>query len=322
MALPLGFSTVGLVTFVLMTFLIATTVNTFAMEAAVLFTPAFLFVYPEIVPAFPDLALQGAIGLALFVELFGYTSSVTAYWYRGQVDWNIAKTILVISVPVAVVARTVSYFVPSSALKVLFGGMLLVLSAVLFQAHRHGSSVSDWVAGTPFEKLLPSDSSELRSDGGERLDETRGTSELRSDGGTPAVTPFDRFDKIIAGIGGAMAGLVGIAIGELSQTLLTVRKRIPIRLSTGTSALVLHGTIVSALVTNLFLLHYAPASLSGHHFTVPFGFGLIAGLACTAGGQMGAFLNSRVPERRTIQTMMVAYSLVGLLTLVRVFFLG
>ncbi|WP_458208270.1 TSUP family transporter [Haladaptatus sp. NG-SE-30] len=305
MALPLGFSPVGLATFVLLTFLIATTVNTFAMEAAVLFTPAFLFVYPEIVPAFPDLALQGAIGLALFVELFGYTSSVSAYWFRGQVDWDIAKAILVVSVPVAVVARTVSYFVPSAALKVLFGGMLLVLSVILFQAHRHGSSVADWVAGTPFEKLLPSDSPPTRTDGG-----------------TPAVTPFDRFDKTIAGIGGAMAGLVGIAIGELSQTLLTVRKRVPIRLSTGTSALVLHGTIVSALVTNLFLLRYAPASLSGHHFTIPFGFGLVAGLACTLGGQMGAFLNSRVPEKRTIQTMIVAYSLVGILTLVRVFVLG
>ncbi len=53
MSLPLGFSPLGLAAFVLLTFVICTTVNTFAMEAAVLFTPAFLFVYPKLVPAFP-----------------------------------------------------------------------------------------------------------------------------------------------------------------------------------------------------------------------------------------------------------------------------
>ncbi|WP_266078968.1 sulfite exporter TauE/SafE family protein [Haladaptatus caseinilyticus] len=303
MSLPLGFSPVGLVAFVLLTFAICTTVNTFAMEAAVLFTPAFLFVYPKLVPAFPDLALQGAIGLALFVELFGYTSSVTAFWLRGQVNWGIAKSILVVSIPVAIVARAVSYFVPSSALKMLFGGMLLVLSGILYDAHRDGKSLSDWVSGTRLESFLSSRDA------------------VRTDGGTP-VTQFDGFDQAIAGVGGSMAGLVGIAIGELAQTLLTVRKKIPIRHSTGTSALVLHGTIVSALAANLVLLRYAPAALSGHHFTVPFGFGLVAGLTCIVGGQMGALLNSRVPEKRTVQTMMVVYSLVGVLTLFRVIVLG
>ncbi|EFW93843.1 hypothetical protein ZOD2009_01830 [Haladaptatus paucihalophilus DX253] len=301
MSLPLGFSPTGLAFFVLLTFLIATTVNTFAMEAAVLFTPAFLFVYPELVPAFPDLALQGAIGLALFVELFGYTSSVSAYWFRGQVDWTVAKAVLAVSVPVAIVARAVSYFVPSTALKVLFGGMLLVLSFVLYLSHRDGKSLGDLV-----------DASRLFGD----------SSRIRTDGGTPDTTQFDRFDRTIAGVGGAMAGLVGIAIGELAQTLLTVRKNVSIRISTGTSALILHGTIVSALVANLLLLRYAPESFSGHDFTVPFEFGLVAGVTCAVGGQTGAFLNSRVPEHRTVQTMTVVYSLVGVFTLVRVFALG
>ncbi|ODR82364.1 hypothetical protein BG842_01225 [Haladaptatus sp. W1] len=301
MSLPLGFSPTGLAFFVLLTFLIATTVNTFAMEAAVLFTPAFLFVYPELVPAFPDLALQGAIGLALFVELFGYTSSVSAYWFRGQVDWTVAKAVLAVSVPVAIVARAVSYFVPSAALKVLFGGMLLVLSFVLYLSHRDGKSLGDLV-----------DASRLFGD----------SSRIRTDGGTPDSSQFDRFDRTIAGVGGAMAGLVGIAIGELAQTLLTVRKNVSIRISTGTSALILHGTIVSALVANLLLLRYAPESFSGHNFTVPFEFGLVAGVTCAVGGQTGAFLNSRVPEHRTVQTMTVVYSLVGVFTLVRVFVLG
>lgn len=289
MALPLGFSAIGLLTFLLLTFTIATTVNTFAMEAAVLFVPAFLFVYPEVVPAFPDVPLQAAIGLALFVELFGYTSSVSAYYYRGHVDLDVAKAILIVSIPVAVLTRALSYFAPSTALKVLFGGLLILLSAVLFKAHQ----------GEEHAK------------------------EVAADGGTPvsAASTFDRYDQLVAGLGGAMAGFVAIAIGELTQTLLTVRKRVSIRVSTGTSALVLHGTIVGALVTNLLLLKYAPPAFSGHDFTVPFGFGLVAGLACAFGGQAGAFINSRVPEDVTIKAMMTVYSLVGAFMLYRIFFL-
>ncbi|WP_137286500.1 TSUP family transporter [Halorussus salinisoli] len=290
MALPLGFTAIGLITFVLLTFAICTTVNTFAMEAAVLFVPAFLFVYPELVPAFPDVTLQAAIGLALFVELFGYTSSVSAYYYREQIDLGVAKAILVVSVPIAVFTRSLSYFAPSTVLKLLFGGMLIVLSAILFRAHTGHEDHAEGVA---------------------------------ADGGQPAshASTFDRYDRLVAGAGGAMAGFVAIAIGELTQTLLTVRKGISIRLSTGTSALVLHGTIVAALVTNLLLLRFAPPSFSGHHFTVPFDFGLVAGLTCLVGGQAGAFVNSRVSEQTTVRAMMVVYSLVGAFVLFRVFFL-
>lgn len=305
MALPLGFSPTGLVTFVLLTFVICTTVNTFAMEAAVLFVPAFIYVYPELVPAFPSVPLQAAIGLALFVELFGYSSSVAAYYLRGQVDLSLAKAVLIVSVPVAVVTRALSYYAPSTALKLLFGGMLLVLAFVLFQAHRHGTTFVDWLEGSRFEWLLP-DESPVATDGGHTgIDSHPGRN-------------FDRFDRVIAGFGGAMAGFVAIAIGELTQVLLTVRHRIPIRISTGTSALVLHGTIVAALVTNVALLEFAPPAFSGHHFTVPFGFGLAAGLTCLVGGQVGALINSRVPEDYTLRAMMVVYTLVGAFMIVRI----
>lgn len=142
------------------------------------------------------------------------------------------------------------YRARATALKLLFGGMLFVLAAVLFEAHRHGSAI----AGTPLERFAGGDD------------------ELRSDGGTPVPTPMDGVDRVVAGFGGAMAGFVAIAIGELTQTLLTVRKRVSVRVSTGTSAAVLHGTIVAALVTNLLLLRYAPPSFRGHEVTVPFGW--------------------------------------------------
>ena len=49
------------------------------MEAAVLFVPAFLFLFPKIVEGFPQITPNEASGLAITVEFFGYTSSVLGY---------------------------------------------------------------------------------------------------------------------------------------------------------------------------------------------------------------------------------------------------
>jgi uncharacterized membrane protein YfcA len=306
-----GVSPVGLVLLVLLGFTIATTVNTFAMEAAVLFVPAFLFVFPLVVPGFPTVGVNAAIGLALFVELFGYSSSVSAYWFRHQIDFHVAKQLLAITIPVAVVARVGSYLVPSSLLMLAFGGLLVGLSVVLYESHEHGPSMLDTVmekpvAGLGLTDALP-DSYEPRT-------------RVLADGGTENAGTRDftleRFDTGITVVGGALAGLVGIAVGELTQTMLTVRKKLSIQISTGTSAFVLHLTIVSALVTNLLLLRFAP-SIAGEGFTIPFGVGAFVAIGCLFGGQMGAFLNNRLSEERVMQLLMTAYFLVGMLVVVR-----
>ncbi len=310
-----GIPATDLVVLVLMAFLIATTVNTFAMEAAVLFTPAFLYVFPRVVEGFPAVSVNAAIGLALFVELFGYSSSVTAYWFRKQIDFHAAWKILSIAVPVAVGARVVSYLVPSDLLMLLFGGLLLVLSAVLYESHEHGPSMLDRVVEMPVTGLS----------GDDLPDWYEPQTRVLADGGTVEAGSqegfhFEPFDKALTFAGGALAGLVGIAVGELTQTMLTVRKRFPVQLSTGTSAFVLHLTIVSALVTNLVLLQFAP-HMAGEEFTVPFKIGSIVAVGCLFGGQAGAYLNSRLTEDVVVRMLIAAYALVGGLVFVRTLFL-
>ena len=311
-----GIPPVDLVVLVVLAFLIATTVNTFAMEAAVLFVPAFLYVFPRVVEGFPSVGVNAAIGLALFVELFGYSSSVTAYWFREQIDFHTAKKVLAITVPVAVVARVGSYLAPSSLLMLLFGGLLLALTLVMYESHEHGPSVLGRLLEMPVAGLSGSDvpdsyrpQTRLLADGG------------TAEGGTRDGLDFDAVDRAVVAVGGALAGLVGIAVGELTQTLLTVRKRFPVQLSTGTSAFVLHLTIVSALVTNVALLRYVP-SIAGEGFTVPFRVGSLVAVGCLFGGQMGAYLNSRLSEDAVLKMLMVAYFLVGVLVTVRTLFLG
>jgi uncharacterized membrane protein YfcA len=299
-----GVPPVGLVMLVLLGFTIATTVNTFAMEAAVLFVPAFLFVFPVLVPGFPtDLGANAAIGLALFVELFGYSSSVGAYWFRHQIDFDVARKVLAITVPLAVVGRFGAYVAPKNLLMIAFGGLLVVLSVVLYESHEHGPSILETVMEKPVLGL---------TDALPEHYEPR--TRMLADGGTDDAGRgqfgLEPLDAAISAVGGLLAGLVGIAVGELNQTMLAVRKKVPLEVSTGTSALVLHLTIVSALVTNVALLTFAPG-LAGDGFSIPFGKGTFVAFGCLFGGQMGAFLNSRLPEDLVMKMLMSTYFVVG-----------
>jgi uncharacterized membrane protein YfcA len=337
-----GIPLTGLATLVLLGFLIATTVNTFAMEAAVLFTPAFLFVFPALVPGFPALGINAAIGLALFVELFGYSSSVAAYWYRHQIDFNVAATLLLVTVPTAVVARAGSYYVPGDLLMVGFGVLLLVLAVVLYEAHEHGPSLVDTVAEKPELSLLAvlDEAYEPRTRVLSDTHDAHETPPSETMGG-PAASPEERGngravmgdgsdatefhlelpDFLVTLLGGTLAGLVGIAVGELTQSMLALRRRVPLKLSTGTSALVLHVTIVAALVANVALLRFAP-SVTGEGFTVPFAVGSFVATGCLFGGQAGAYLNNRLSETTVMAMLIAVYFLVGVFVVFRTLFLG
>ena len=337
-----GIPPVGLVMLVVLGFTIATIVNTFAMEAAVLFVPAFLFLFPDVVPGFPDLAANAAVGLALFVELFGYSSSVAAYWYRHQIDFNIAAKILVITIPTAVVARAASYYVPADALMIGFGVLLLALSVVLYEAHEHGPSLVDTVAEKPELSLLAvldrqyeprtrvtadihaaEETPPSETLGGPASSESEKPSgnAVMGDGEDPTEFHLELPDFLVTVVGGTLAGLVGIAIGELTQATLAVRLRVPLNLSTGTSALVLHATIVAALIANVALLTFAPA-VTGEGFTVPFLIGSFVATGCLFGGQAGAYLNNRLPEETVMVLLIAVYFLVGVTVLFRILFLG
>ncbi|MFC7167198.1 sulfite exporter TauE/SafE family protein [Halospeciosus flavus] len=305
--MPLGFPLPDLMTIVMLSFAICTTVCALAMEAAVIFTPAFLFVFPVLVTGWPMLHPAEAIGLSLGVEVFGYTSSVSGYWYREQVDFGIAAKLLAITIPIAIVARAVSFLVPSNVLLLAFGFMLAGLAGVLFQAHRHGGrSLTEVV---PFGEYLHSPTVTKDYLPQTRLfgEEGRGFDLSNSDRGFVAV-------------GGVMAGLVGIAIGEISQTVLSIRKRVPLKISTGTSALVLHVTIIAALLMTLALMRFAPG-LAGHGFSIPLRALAVIAPTVVVGGQVGSYVNSRLSEETTLRVLMTAYFLVGTFVVVRVLFL-
>lgn len=315
----LGFAFGDLVFFLGVSLLICITVCALAMEAAVLFTPSFLFVFPGLFPSFPTLTPNEAIGLAFIVEIFGYTSSVAGYWYRGQIDFTIAGALLLVSIPLAILSRIVSYVLPDDSLLLVFGLLLLGLAGVLYRLHPDGASRTCLLCG---DAIVP-----MRGDGrGTRTptpdseDETATsnprpeyhprTSLLAPSENASTTFPLGTIDRGIVAVG-ALAGLVGIAIGEVSNTFLTVRRQIPIKISTGTSALVLHVTILSALLANLGILWLDPAFVQGEGIAIPWTIGLLLAPVVVAGGQIGSLLNSRLSDATIVRALIGAYVLVG-----------
>jgi len=283
----LGFTPIEVLIIAAVALAICTTVCALAMEAAVLFSPAFLFLFPALIPSFPRITPNEAIGLAIAIEFFGYTSSVTGYWLRRQIDFAIARRALAYTVPLAVVARAVSYFVPASGLLLLFGFLLVGLAVTLYRVHgRSHDVVTGYRPKAFFLKPEPGASfNRWRPDGGDRL---------------------------ILGAAGAFAGLIGIAIGEISNTFLAARKRLPLKISTGTSALILHVTILSALVMNLVILNASPGPFHAEQIAIPWRVAAIIAPVVIGGGQIGALINSRLKEAAILRGLVTVYLLTGL----------
>lgn len=289
----LGFAPLELWTIVSIALAICTTVCALAMEAAVLFTPAFLFLYPELIASFPSITPNEAIGLAITIELFGYTSSVAGYWLRRQIDFGIAGKALLLTVPLAVLGRAVSYFVPAGWFLFVFALLLMGLAATLARTHRRpGESLMDY---RPRTHLLT-------------LNNPRGSNQFA----------FNALDRLILLSAGAFAGLVGIAIGEISNTFLTVRKKIPIKISTGTSALILHVTILAALATNVAILKLATGLFHAEQIAIPWRVAAIIAPVVVVGGQVGAFINSRLTDQTILKGLIAVYLSVSLFVLLQV----
>ena len=287
----LSFELINLLILVAISLAICVTLCTLSMEASVLFTPAFLFVFPSLISGFPRLEPNEAIGLALIVEFFGYTSSVSGYWFRHQIDFPLAGKALKLTVPVAIIGRLASCFTPEQGLMLVFGILLLILSAILYRAH---FQPRDGLSGhNPRTHLLkPVNPGSLSAS-------------------------HSGLDRLVIGSAGLLAGLVGIGIGEISNTFLTVRRRIPARIATGTSALILHITILSALVANIAVLNLAPGFFHAGQIAIPWRVAAILGPVVVVSGQLGSFINSRLSERTIIRALVIAYILVGLFVLGR-----
>lgn len=259
-----------------------------AVESAALFLPGFLVGFPLILPSFPAVSPNEAIGLTLVIMFFGQTSALAGYLYRGQVRRRLATAILLVTVPLAAGGRVASYFVPEWLLLLVFAALVLVLTVVVYRAAT--TVVHDPATG--------------------------GCTTPGTGGADSGSMDFTARDGLAFGVGGLVGGLTGFATGEVTNTRLHAHKGIPLKLSTGTSTLVLYLTLVAANLVNLAILLSGAFGVEGT-VSPPWGVAAIVAPVVLVGGQVGSYLNSRLDEATITNCLLGTYGLVGLVTLGR-----
>ncbi len=100
-----------------------------------MFTPSLLFLFPALDPAFPRLDVHQAIAWGLIVECVGYSSAALGYWRERRLELDVARPILMITLPTAVLASWVGLAIPDRWVLLIFGlilfGLVLCLLEVL-----------------------------------------------------------------------------------------------------------------------------------------------------------------------------------------------
>lgn len=266
--------------------IIATTAMASGIGGAIFFVPVFILALrlpPEV-----------AIGTGLITEVFGFASGLYAYARKRLIDYNLGLTLLVATVPLALLGTWAAGWIPSTVLKVILGMGLFAVAASFLRSPEH-------------KDILRMDSAVKEEYGGNKATRVL----ITSSGENIRYHVCNRSEgMLIAGIGGLFVGLISTGLGELNGYFLLRRCRVPSKVSVATSVFVVAVTALSASIG-----HFVRFSQSGWEvlstvlsiviFTVP---GVIIG------AQLGALVANRIPQRILERALAILFILVALLT--------
>ncbi len=269
---------------------IAALANGAGVGGATFFSPLFILAL--------GLSPQVAIGTALITEVFGFASGVSAHARARTVDWKVARLLMTVSVPAAIIGSLVAGLVSATVLKVILG-LGLAAIAVAFLRHHELKKEEEAIA---------------RGEGIVKPAEHRIVVTRR--GETIEYDLCRRHEgRWFAALGGMFVGLISTGLGELNSYALVMRCRIPTRVTVATSVVVVAITALAASITHLVEFVSSGASLDTvlalALFTVP---------GVVVGGQLGPQLTRRVPEHALMRFLGFLFVAVSLLTLGEVIF--
>lgn len=257
------------------------------VSGTVLFVPLYTMVFPllgyHLTPA-------QAVEVSLIIEIFGFTSSVSAFWRAGLIDFQISVFAVTLAAPLAIAGGLVSHFLPGNILLAIIGAALVGFGYLL-------------------------------------VGESAGHRPLESDGRTQPISPElkehrdrhgrvyhyrllnDRWRAAAASFGGVLQGLVGFSAGELS-TVEQVLRGMPVRIAAGNSHLIIFGAAISAALT-----HLSVSAAQGT--TVPWNIVAASAPAVLIGGQFAGLLAGRIPQEILRSVLAGFLTFIGLISAYR-----
>lgn len=236
-----------------------------------------------------------AIGTGLITEVFGFASGLYAYTRKRLIDYPLGLSLLVVTIPTALLGTWLTGYVSPEILKTILGVGLFAVALSFLRAPDH----------TDIGHL---DAAILDEYGGDLAE----THIYTADGEDIHYKVCNRTEGwLIAGIGGLFVGLISTGLGELDEYFLLQRCRVPSKVSVATSVFVVAFTALSASVGHVVRFVQAGEETlttvaSIVLFTIP---GVILG------AQLGSRVVSRIPQRALERGLGILFVLVALITL-------
>ena len=270
--------------------IIATIAMSSGIGGAVFFSPLFILAL-HLEPGI-------AIGSALATELFGFTSGLIAYSKAKLIDYKLARSLLIYSIPAAIVGTLYGGLISPVILKSIFATGLLFIGYQIFTAWRKEERKENELK---FAKEYEIDyESELTDKNGKVY---RYTVCNKSMG------------RLFAAIGGAFVGMISVGLAELQEYQLVARCKVPTPVAIGTSVFVVVITVLVASVGHFYEFAQEGSEVLNQVaniiiFTIP---GVIIG------GQIGPKIQKSIPEDKIkigISILFVAVGIFMLYTLI------
>lgn len=236
-----------------------------------------------------------AIGTSLLTEVFGFASGLFAYTRKRLIDFRLGASLLVVTIPLALLGTWVAGGIEADFLKIVLGVGLFVVALSFLRAPEH-------------KDVMRLDKAIEQEYGGDQAE----TSLITADGEEIRYTVCNRNEgRLIAGVGGLFVGMISTGLGELNEYFLLQRCRVPSKVAVATSVLVVTFTALAGATGHLvqFIQGGSDAlntTFSVAIFTVP---GVILG------GQFGPLLAGRIPQHTLERGLGVLFVLVAALTL-------
>lgn len=262
--------------------LISTTAMLCGIGGAALFTPLMLLVFPLLGNQYVLDDPVTAITAALMTSTFGFASGFLAYFRKGLIDFSLAKSFLLFSIPSTIIGVISVQFVEGSMVILFYGVLMIAISFFL----RVGDKIM------PFKEAILNDS-RLR----QHIDRA----------GKAYTYHALKANVLLTGLGGFLTGLVSVGMGEVLMPQFLKKGKIPIEVAAGTSVLIVICTVFTAA-----LLHVGFMIKGGGMLAVPWDLVCYTIPGVIIGGQIGPRLQGRIPQALIEKGISLVFLLIGI----------
>ena len=278
--------------------LVATSAMLSGIGGAAMFAPIFMIIFPLMGPEYPFDSLAAAIGVALFTEVFGFSSGFVGYYRKGLIDFKSAIPFILVGVPIGIVGALFLNVLGAyeEALRAAYGILMLVLFYVIIRVHE--------------APVNPSSSLNQKAVSESTSGEDTGAG-LRTITGRDGViytyeVPRQGKGAAATGLGAFLTGLLGVGIGEVVMPQLVKANKVPIPVAAATSVFTVIVVVASASFTQISSL-----ISQGGITAVPWNVVVYTIPAVIIGGQIGPRLQGKVKQRSMEKAIAYLFLVIG-----------